>query len=105
MGTGTGAGTETRTVAEMGTRTDSDRVEERRRSARSRSRIVNAIERFYSARVIISADRGWRLRAPDSSVRKGREGTNGGGGERKSARWDGSGEGGREANEAQEAAQ
>ena len=32
--------------------------------------VVDAIRHFYSARVIISADRGQRLRAPDSSVRK-----------------------------------
>ena len=49
------------------------------------------IKHFHSACVIISADRGWRLRAPDSSVRKarclytrtrseGREGANGVGG-------------------------
>ena len=49
MGTGTGAGTETRAVAEVGmwtrvgTRTGSGRAEERRRSARSRSRGVDAI--------------------------------------------------------------
>ena len=52
MGTGTGAGTETRAVAEMGTgtritgtgtRTGSGRAEERRRSARNRTRVVDAI--------------------------------------------------------------
>ena len=31
---------------------------------------VDAIRHFYSARVIISADRGWRLRTPHSSVCK-----------------------------------
>ena len=51
MGTGTGAGTETRAVAEMGTgtrigagtRTGSGRVEERRRSAKKRTRGVDAM--------------------------------------------------------------
>ena len=82
MGTGTGAGTETRAVAEMGTGTRMGtgtgtgtglgREEKRRISARNRIRIVDAIRHFHSARIIISADRGWRLRAPDSSVRKAR---------------------------------
>ena len=68
MGTGTGAGTETKAVAEMGTRmrmgrgmgtrTGSGRAEEIRRSARNRTRIVDAIRHVYSARAIISADRG-----------------------------------------------
>ena len=62
MGTGTRMG--------MGTRTGSGRAEERRRSARNRTRTVDAIRHFYSARVIISADMEMRLRAPDSSVRK-----------------------------------
>ena len=52
---------------------------------------------FHSVRFTISADRGWRLRAPDSSVRKarclnterGRSGNrNGGRGERRSAGWE-----------------
>ena len=49
VGTGTGAGTETRAVAEMGTgigtgtRMGSRRAEERRRSARNRTRVVDAI--------------------------------------------------------------
>ena len=70
----TGAGTETRVVAEIGTgtRTGSGRVEVRRRSARNRTRIVDAIRHFHSSSVIISADRGWRLRGPDSPVRKAR---------------------------------
>ena len=82
MGTGTGVGMETRAVAEMGTgtrmgsgtgtRTGSERAEERRRSARNRTIIVDAIRHFYSARVITSADRGWHLRAPDSSVHTAR---------------------------------
>ena len=62
MGTGTRMG--------MGTRTGSGRAEERRRSARNRTRTVDAIRHFYSARVIISADMELRLRAPGSSVRK-----------------------------------
>ena len=43
--TGTGARTEARPVAEMGTgtRTGSRRAEERRRSARSRTRVVDVI--------------------------------------------------------------
>ena len=43
MGTGTGAGTETRAVAEMGMGTGSGRAEERRRSARDRTRLVDAM--------------------------------------------------------------
>ena len=53
MGTGTGAGTETRAVAEIGTgtrmgtgtatRTGSGRVEESRKSARHRTRVVDAM--------------------------------------------------------------
>ena len=35
-------------------------------------REVDVIRHFHSVRVIISADRGWRLRAPGSSVRKAR---------------------------------
>ena len=67
IGTGTEAGTETRAVVEVGTgtkmgtgtrtRTRSERAKERPRSARNRTRTVNAIRHFYSARVIISADR------------------------------------------------
>ena len=82
MGTGTGAGTEIRALAEMGTgtrvgtgtgtRTGSGRAEERRRSARNRIRVVDTIRHFHSARVIISAERGWPLRAPDNSVRNAR---------------------------------
>ena len=49
--TGTGAGTETRAVAEMGTRMEtgtgtrigSGRAEERRRSAKDRTRVVDAL--------------------------------------------------------------
>ena len=41
-------------------------------SARNCTKVVDAIIHFYSAPVIISACRGWRLRAPDSSVRKAR---------------------------------
>ena len=60
MGTGTGAGTETRPVAETGTgtRTGLGRAEEGRRSAKNYTKNVNAIRYFYSARVIISTDRG-----------------------------------------------
>ena len=82
MKTGTGTGTETRALAEVraetsmktgtGTRTGSRRAEERRMGARNRTRLVGAISPFHSVRVIISADRGWCLRAPDSSVRKAR---------------------------------
>ena len=50
MGTGTGTGTEARTVAEMGaritgtgTRMRSGRAEERRRSARNRKIVVDAM--------------------------------------------------------------
>ena len=52
IGTGTGTGTEARTVAErgtgtsitgMGTRIGSGRAEERRRSARNRTRVVGAM--------------------------------------------------------------
>ena len=46
MGTGTGAGTETRAIIVemgMGTRIESERAEERRRSARNRTRLVDAI--------------------------------------------------------------
>ena len=48
MGTGTGAGTETREVTEMGTgrrigtRIGSGRAEERQRSARNRTRVVDS---------------------------------------------------------------
>ena len=98
-GTGTGTGVETRgrtqhengdgsgdknksSVVEMGTgtmmrtgtgtRTGSRRVEERWRSARNHTRVVDAMRKFHSARAIISADKGWRLRAPDSFLRKAR---------------------------------
>ena len=101
METGTGAGTGTRAVAQVGRgtrigtgtgiRTGSGRAEKRRRNARNHTRVVDMIKHFHSACVIISADRVWRLRAPDSSVRKarclythtrseGREGANGVGG-------------------------
>ena len=53
MGTGTGAGTETRAIVEMGmgtrlgtgtgTRIGSRRADERRRSARNRTRLVDAM--------------------------------------------------------------
>ena len=76
MGTGKGVGTEMRAVAKMGAgtgvETGSGRAEEKRRSARNCTRIVDAIRHFHSARVTISAGRGWRLRAPDSSARKAR---------------------------------
>ena len=82
MGTGMGTGTETRAVVEMGrgmrmgtgkgTRTGSGRVEQGRRSARDRTIVIGTIKHFHSARVIISADRGCRFRAFDSSVRKAR---------------------------------
>ena len=39
---------------------------------RNRTRVVDAIWHFHSSRVILSADRGWCLRAPDSSVRTAR---------------------------------
>ena len=66
MGARTGARTETRAVAEIGTgtrmgpgtRTGSGRAEKKRRSARNRTRIVDAIRQFYSAPVIIPADKG-----------------------------------------------
>ena len=65
MGTGTGAGTETRAVAEMGTGTVMGKGTEKKpgsgrteKSTKHRIRIVDAIRHFYSARVIISADRG-----------------------------------------------
>ena len=83
IGTETGAETEMRVVAETGkgrdgmgtgtgTKTTMGRVEERRRSARNHTRVVDVIRHFPSARVIISSDREWRLRASDSSVRKAR---------------------------------
>ena len=82
MGTGTGAGTKTRVVAEMttdtrmgtgtGTWTGGRRAEEKRASARNRSRAGDVIRHFHSARVIIFADRGRRLRAPPAPfVRSG----------------------------------
>ena len=55
-----------------GTRTGSGRAEERRMSAKNRTRLVDAISPFHSVRFINSADGGWCLRAPDSSVRKAR---------------------------------
>ena len=67
---GSGAGTKTKAIGEMvmgtrigtgtetGTRIGSGRAEERPRSARNRTRTVDAIRHFYSARVISSADRG-----------------------------------------------
>ncbi|CAN0152579.1 unnamed protein product, partial [Ascophyllum nodosum] len=74
-----GAGTATRAVETgkkmgtgTGTRTAPRRLEERRRSARNHTTVVDAIRHFHSARVIISADKGWRLCARDSSVRKAR---------------------------------
>ena len=80
MRTGMGTETETRAVVRMrtgtrmgtgtGTRTGSGRAEERQRSATSRIRTVDAIRHFYSARVFICADKGQRLWAPDTSVRK-----------------------------------
>ena len=82
MGMGMGAGTETRVLAEVGTgtrmgtgtetMTRSVRDEVRRSCARNLTNVADAIRHFPSARVIISADRGWRLRAPDSCVRKAR---------------------------------
>ena len=80
MGAGTRAGTKTGEVVEMGTgsrmrsgtgtRTGSERAEEKQRRARNRTRVEELIRHFHSACVITSADRGWRLRAPDSSVCK-----------------------------------
>ena len=43
VGTGTEAGTETRAVAGMGTGTVTERAEERRRSARNRTRVVDTM--------------------------------------------------------------
>ena len=54
------------------TRTGSGRPEERKISARNRTRLVDAISPFHSVRIIISADRWWGLRAPDRSVYKAR---------------------------------
>ena len=65
----TGEGAVTRAVAEKGTgtrigtwtgtRTKSGMAEERRRTAKTSNRGVDAIRHFHSARVIISADRGY----------------------------------------------
>ena len=58
MGTGTGTGTEARTVAEMGTgttitgtRIGSGRAEERRKSARNRKIVVDAVREPGETRV------------------------------------------------------
>ena len=60
MGTGTGTGTEARTVAEMGTgttitgtgtRIGSGRAEERRKSARNRKIVVDAVRETGETRV------------------------------------------------------
>ena len=58
MGTGTGTGTEARTVAEMGTgttitgtRIGSGRAEERRKSARTRKIVVDAVRETGETRV------------------------------------------------------
>ena len=53
MGTGTGTGTEARTVVEMGTgtRIGSGRVEERRKSARNRKIVVDAVRETGEKRV------------------------------------------------------
>ena len=45
---------------------------EESKKRKNRTMTVDAIRHFHSVRVIISADRGWRLGAPDSSVRKAR---------------------------------
>ena len=111
--TGTGAGAKTRSVAEMGTRTrtGSGRAQERRISARNRSRIVDAIKHFHSVRVSIfvateggacghptapsarpgtctcASHRGCnRVRGTGRSERGGSGNGNGGVGERRSAR-------------------
>ena len=68
--TGSGAGSKSGAGTE--TITGSGAVEARRRSARNRIKIVDAIRHFHCARVIISEDRGWCLRAPHSYVRKDR---------------------------------
>ena len=46
--------------------------EEAKKRKKPHDNIIDVIRYFLSARVIISADKGWRLRAPDSSVRKAR---------------------------------
>ena len=60
---------ETGTGMRTGTRTGLGSAEERRRSTKNVSRALDAMH-VYSARIINSADNGWRLRSPDSSVRK-----------------------------------
>ena len=40
------------------------------KTGRNRTRVLDAIRHFYSARAIISADKGWLLRTPDGSARK-----------------------------------
>ena len=82
MGTETGEGTRNESSSGKGngdkdgdvnrTKTKSRRGEERRRTAKKQTRIVKAIKHFHSARLVISADRRWRLQAPDSSARKAR---------------------------------
>ena len=82
MGTGTGEGTRNESSRGKGnsdkdgdvnrTKTKSRRGEERRRTAKKQTSIVETIKYFHSARLVISADRRWRLQAPDSSARKTR---------------------------------
>ena len=65
-------GDENRAMVETGSgmKTGLGRMEERRRSARNRTRVADAVRHIHSAHVIISADREGHLRAPDSSVCK-----------------------------------
>ena len=83
MGTGTGAGGEVRESSsgdgnrgEDGKNGDGNESRigegggEVKKRKKPHKRVVDAFRYFHSARVIISADKGWRLRAPDSSVRK-----------------------------------
>ena len=39
---------------------------------KKRTRVVDIIGHFHFARIVISAERGWRFRAPDNSVCKAR---------------------------------
>ena len=42
------------------------------KTGRNRTRVLDAIRHFHSARAIISADKGWLLQTPDGSARKAR---------------------------------
>ena len=76
MGTGTGARIETTAVADMGMGKrgggGGGGEEGRGRGTWRRGEEAQEIRYFHSARVVISADKGWRLQTPDNFVCKAR---------------------------------